>query len=326
MREVFVAGAAMTRFGKFPDRTIRSLTEEAVGGALSDAGAGAAEVETAFFGNAVAGLLTGQEMVKGQVALRHTGVMGIPIVNVENACASSSSAFHLAHLAVASGSVDIALAVGAEKLTHPDKALAFGAIGTAVDLDEARERIRAAAADASPEATGGKRSPFMDVYAAYARAYMERSGATAADFAQVAVKSHHHGSLNPHAQYRDEVSADEVLASRMIAPPLTLLMCSPMGDGAAALVLCSADALARLGGPSTSAKVRVAATVMKTANDRRADEPGVVERASQRAYELAGVGPDDLDVVELHDAAAPAELILYEELGMCEPGEGPKLL
>ena len=317
MRNVFIAGAGMTAFGKFMDRPIRSLAEEAVGDALSDAGAEAGDVEMAFFGNAVAGLLTGQEMVRGQVALRKTGLMGIPIVNVENACASSSSAAHLAWMAVTSGSVDVAIAVGAEKLSHPDKALAFDAIGRAVDLDEARAQAAEGGGDTPT------RSPFMDIYAQYARDYMERSGATAADFAQIVVKSHHHASLNPKAQYRDEVTVEEVLGSRMISDPLTLLMCSPMGDGAAALVLCSEEGLRRLG---VSDPVRIAATVMKTANDRRLDEPGVVERAAERAYQVAGIGPEDLDVVELHDAAAPAELIIYEELGLCGPGEGPKFL
>ena len=316
MRDVYIAGAGMTPFGKFMDRSIRSLAEEAVGDALGDAGAAAGDVEMAFFGNAVAGLLTGQEMVRGQVALRKTGLMGIPIVNVENACASSSSAAHLAWMAVGSGSVDVAIAVGAEKLSHPDKALAFDAIGRAVDLEEAK-------AQAPEPGDSPTRSPFMDIYAQSARDYMRHSGATAADFAQIVVKSHQHAALNPKAQYRDEVTVEEVLASRMISDPLTLLMCSPMGDGAAALVLCSEEGLRRLG---VSQPVRIAATVMKTANDRRLDEPGVVERAAERAYQIAGIGPDDLNVVEVHDAAAPAEMIIYEELGLCGPGEGPKLL
>lgn len=320
MRDVYVAGAGMTQFGKFMDRSVRSLTEESVAAALADAGVSPGEVGMAFFANAVAGLITGQEMVRGQVALRHTGVMGIPIVNVENACASASSAFNLAYMAVASGSVDLALAVGSEKLTHPDKSRSFEAIGTAVDMEEIRER--AAALDGGGESMGGAtRSPFMDMYAAYARAYMEKSGATVEDFAKVAVKSHYHASLNPKAQYRDRVTVEEILASREIAPPLTLLMCSPIGDGSAALLLCSDELRERLG-----AEVKVAATVMRTNTDRRADEPGLVERAAERAYQLAGIGPDDVNVAEVHDAAAPAELIIYEELGFCGPGEGPKLL
>jgi acetyl-CoA acyltransferase len=336
MREVYVAGAAMTRFGKFPDTTIRALAEEAVNGALGDAGLTAADVGMVFFSNAVAGILTNQEMIRGQVALRHTGLLGVPMVNVENACASASSAFYLACLAVGSGAVEVALAVGSEKLTHEDRSRSFAAIGTAVDqlqLAELRQWASSGSsgsagsplpeqAEAAPgQAGGGKRSFFMDIYAASSRAYMRSSGATREDFAQVAVKSHRHAALNPYAQYRTEVTVDDVLASREIAPPLTLLMCSPIGDGAAALVVCSPGMARRLG-----AQVRVRACSLVSGRDRRAGEPGAVERAAEAAYEQAGLGPGDLDVVELHDAAAPAELITYEELGLCGPEEGPALL
>lgn len=322
-RDVYVAGAGMTRFGKFPQATVRSLAEEATTDALADAGITTDEVGMVFFANAVQGVLTNQEMIRGQVALRHTGLLGLPLINVENACASASSAFHLACMAVGSGAVEIALAVGAEKLTHEDKARSFAAIGTAVDqleLASIRERIAAA------EGNGGggqseKRSMFMDFYAAGARGYMQASGATAEDFADIAVKSHHHASLNPKAQYRTEVTREEVLGSRIIADPLTLLMCSPIGDGAASLVVCSKEAAERLG-----AKVKVRATALVSGRDREAGEPDSEELASKKAYEQADLGPESVDVVELHDAAAPAELIGYEKLGLCAPGDGPKLL
>jgi acetyl-CoA acyltransferase len=336
MLDVFVAGAAMTRFGKFPECTIRSLAEEAVRDALRDAGIGPEAVQMVFFSNATAGILHGQEMIRGQVALRHTGLLGLPIVNVENACASASTAFHLACMAVGSGAVDVALAVGSEKLTHEDKLRSFAAIGTAVDtleLQQLKDRLRtpelvaAGAGGASPGPTqadggGGNRSFFMDIYASQSRAYMESSGATARDFAEVAVKSHRNAALNPKAQFRSEVSIEEVLASREVASPLTLLMCSPIGDGAAAVVVCSEKYARRLG----IAPVRVRACTLLSGTDRTADQPGAVERASQRAYEQAGLGPEDLNVVEVHDAAAPAELMSYEELGLCGVGEGPRLL
>jgi acetyl-CoA acyltransferase len=259
-------------------------------------------------------------MIRGQVALRQTGLLGLPIVNVENACASASTAFHMACMAVGSGSADIAMAIGAEKLTHQDKVRTFAAIGTAVDqleLEQLRERM--ATAEAGP--ASGKRSFFMDIYAAGSRAYMSASGATAADFADVAVKSHRHAALNPKAQYRTEVTRQEVLESRPIAPPLTLLMCSPIGDGAAALVVCSEQAAARLG-----AVVKVRAAALLSGRDRKPGEPTADERAVTLAYEQAGLGPEDLSVVELHDAAAPAELMAYEKLGLCKPGGGPALL
>jgi acetyl-CoA acyltransferase len=337
MRDVLVAGAGMTAFGKFMDRSVRSLAEEATAEALADAGAAPSEVDAAFFSNATAGVLTGQEMIRGQSALRHTGVLGVPIVNVENACASASSAFWLAWMAVASGAAEIALAIGAEKLTHSDKARSFAAIGTAVDLEELGAPVRdplartllagsplPAAADADPGAPGrgAGRSPFMDIYAQMTRQYMDRSGATPADFARVVVKNQGNGKLNPKAQYGADLTVEEVLASREISPPLTLLMCSPVSDGGAALVLCSERAAARLGADT----VRVRATVLVSGRDRGPDDDGAVERAVRRAYDAAGVGPDDLDVVEVHDAAAPAELMVYEELGLCAAGDGPKLL
>ena len=344
MRDVYIAGAGMTAFGKFMGSTVRSLAEEATAEALRDAQATPGDIEMAFFSNATAGILTGQEMIRGQVALRNTGVLGVPIVNVENACASASSAFWLAHMAVASGQADIALAIGSEKLTHPDKMRSFAAIGTAVDLENlvaAREALTrtllgtgsAAGPDAGsplpvgaevmPEKqSGGGKSPFMDVYAGMTRHYMEQSGATPEDFARIAVKNQGNGKLNPKAQYGGDITVEEVLASRQISGPLTLLMCSPIGDGSAAIVLCSEEAARRLGADT----VRVRATALVSGRDSGPGDAGAVERAVAKAYEMAGVGPEDLDVLEVHDAAAPAELMIYEELGLCGPGEGPKLL
>jgi len=166
------------------------------------------------------------------------------------------------------------------------------------------------------------KSPFMDVYAGMTRHYMEQSGATPEDFARIAVKNQGNGKLNPKAQYGGDLTVHEVLSSRAISGPLTLLMCSPIGDGSAAIVLCSEEAARRLGAET----VRVRATALVSGRDRTPEEPGAVERAVAKAYDMAGVGPDDLDVLEVHDAAAPAELMIYEELGLCGPGEGPKLL
>ncbi|HZE66170.1 MAG TPA: thiolase family protein [Sporichthyaceae bacterium] len=316
MTGVQIIGTGMTPFGKFESATVRSLATSAVNDALADAGVGTDAVGAVFFANAVAGLITGQEMIRGQQALRYTGLLGVPIVNVENACASASTAFNLAVSAVASGQVDVALAVGAEKMSHPDKQRAFDAIGTAVDLEALAEL------QAELGGGGGQKSFFMDVYAKLTRAYMEVSGATAEDFAQIAVKSHDHAALNPKAQFRQPVTAAEVLASRTISDPLTLLMCSPVGDGAAAMLVASADYAKRLGVPG----VKVRASVLVSGTDRAAGEPNAVERAARKAYAAAGVSPSEVDVIEVHDAAAPAELMAYEDLGLCERGEGPKLL
>jgi acetyl-CoA acetyltransferase len=290
VRKVFVTGIGMTRFGKQPDSTLKTLTAKAVATALHDADVPVERIDSIYFGNAMAGSLTGQEMVAGQVALAPLGFRGLPIVNVENACASASTAFHLAWMAVASGAADIALAVGAEKMTHPDKGHSLAALGGALDVD----------ATNNPRTPG--RSPLMDVYAAEARQLMEQAGTTIYDLARVVVKNQYHGSLNPLAQYGNAIlTVEEVLADREIVWPLTLRMCSPISDGAAAAVLSAA--------PSPKA-VGVASTVIVANRDGRT----VAGLAAEKAYSLAGVGPEDLDIAELHDAAAGAELALYEQL------------
>lgn len=310
-----IVGVGMTRFGKLPERSLRSLAEEAVAEALADAEVATSDVDSVFFANGVGGLLTGQEMIRGQAALRDTGLLGVPLVNVENACASASSAVHLAWLEVAAGQSEVALAVGAEKLTHPEKGRAQDAIGTAVDL----ERPPDVFADEDDTAWESSGSPFMDIYAAIAREHMRRTGATKDDFAAVAAKASRHGSLNPRAQFRQPRSVEEVLASRLIVEPLTLLMCSPIGDGAAALLLCSREYAERL----EAQPIGIRASVLLSGAD---DAAPAAERASRAAYERAGIGPEDLDLVELHDAAAPAELSLYEELGLTEAGGAAGLL
>src|SRR5258708_38509051 len=180
MRKVVVAGIGQTTFGKFKERSVRSLAEEALQRVLKDAGIDASRIGVVYFANALSGLITGQETIRGQVALRYTPLMGTPIVNIDNACASGSSAFNLAWLSVASGQVDVALAVGAEKLTHEDKAVTFGAFASGVDVEE-RHRIM--------RETPCNHSLFMDIYAARTRKYMAASGATTADFAAVSIKT-----------------------------------------------------------------------------------------------------------------------------------------
>jgi acetyl-CoA acetyltransferase len=332
MRRVAVVGAGMTRFGKYTDKTLKDIGREAVEAAMKEAGVDKPQIEAAMVGNAVAGLITGQEMIKAQVILREMGFGDIPMVNTENACASSSTAFHLAWLYVASGMYDCVLALGVEKLYHEDKRRSFQAIGSAVDMTMVQELLKATAArgvsDSEKPAAGGgggageKRSMFMDFYAAGAREHMKRYGSTAVQFARVAVKSHHNASLNPYAQYRETYSVEDILASPMVAEPLTRLMCSPIGDGAAALILCSEEKAKQL----TTKPVWVTASVLGSGKDRAPGEAGVTTRMAEKAYKLAGVGPEDLDVVELHDASAPAELMEYEELGLCKLGEGGKLI
>ncbi len=311
MRKVVIGGVGMTPFGKFLERNLKSLAEEAVSLALKDAGVTVNDVERVFFGNAAAGVVTGQEMIRAQSSLRNTGLDGKPMYNIENACASGSSALNLARLSVASGQCETALVVGVEKLTHENKAVSFGAFAKAVDLEEPL-----------PEGvTTGTGSLFMDLYAAKARKWMDKTGADASDFARVVVKSRRAGSLNPHAQFRIETSIEEVLASRMVSDPLTLFMCSSIGDGGAAAFICSEDYAAR----RDIRPVFIRASSIVSA---KADGSGelVAVRAANAAYEEAGIGPSEVHVVELHDASAPAELIHYENLGLCAPGDAPRLI
>jgi acetyl-CoA acetyltransferase len=331
MRDVAVVGAGMTNFGKFLDRSMKDIAGEAVKSALDSAGIDKSKIEAAVVGNATAGLITGQEMIRGQVVLREMGIGGIPVINTENACASSSTAFHVAWMYVASGMYDVALAVGMEKLYHEDKTRSFRAIGAAVDVEWVQQMAAAAKAakengdrenPAPEEGAGEKRSMFMDFYAAFARQHMQKYGTTKEQFARVAVKNHYHGSLNPHAQYREVYSLEDILASPPVAEPLTRLMCSPIGDGAAAVVICSAEKAKQF----TSKPVFVRASVLASGDDRQPGQPGITERAAQKAYETAGVGPEDINVAEVHDASAPAELVIYEELGFCKPGEGGQLI
>lgn len=318
MRNVVVAGVGMTPFGKFLEKSVRQQAEEAVRLAIEDAGADIADVEAVFFANAASGLITGQEMIRGQAALRRTGLMGhAGIVNVENACASGATAVHLAWLSVASGQNDVVLAVGTEKLTHEVKAHTFKAMEAGVDLEE----LEALKARVAQEGDGQPKSIFMDIYAEKTRKYMQASGATAADFAAIAVKSHHAATMNPLAQYRDEVTVDDVLESRLISDPITLLMCAPIGDGGAAVVICTEEYARRIG--ADAVRVR-ASTLVSGSGD--SDEPIAAVRASRKAYEEAGIGPEEVDVVEVHDATAPAEMILYEKLGLCGENEGPAFL
>ena len=326
MREVAIVGAGMTRFAKHMDRSMKDLAREAVEGALQSAGVEKNALEAVAVGNAMAGLITGQECVRGQVVLREMGIGGIPVINTENACASAATAFHIAWLYVASGMYDIVLALGMEKLYHEDKARSFAAIGSAIDVELMRQTLAKFEATTKEQGEGGgagkSRTLFMDYYAELAREHMRRYGITKEQFSKVAAKNHTNGSLNPHAQFRTPRTVEEVLASPVIAEPLTRMMCSPIGDGAAAVVLTSAENARRF----TTKPVYIKASILSSGKDRAPGEPGVTERTAKKAYEVAGVGPEDLDVAEVHDASAPAEIFIYEELGLCRAGEGGRLI
>lgn len=308
MREAVVLGVGMTRFGKFLERGLKDLAREAIACAIEDAGVDALAIEAAFGANAVAGLITGQESVRTEVVLRAAGLHAIPVFNVENACASASSAFHLARIAVESGEHDCVLAVGFEKLTHREKRRTFEALATAVDVEEA-----------PPHEASAARSVFMDHYAASARAYMQRYGITVAELAWVSAKNHVHAASNPFAQYRTPMTVEEVLADVLVVDPLTRAMCSPIADGAAAAIVCSPAFARRF----QATPVRVLSSVVRSYAPRSASAGA---RAAEAAYARAGVGPRDVSVFEVHDATASAEMLVYEELGLCAPGEAARLI
>lgn len=315
MRDVSIIGVGMTPFGKFPDTSLRDLGTAAITEALDDAAVTAEDIDLVIHANAVGGLLTGQEMTRGQVVVSGTGLAGKPLVNVENACASSSTGLHLALTAIRSGMYETVLVVGNEKMSGRGTRAVLDALTSAADVDRIEEFNR--------ELTGREgaaESFFMEVYAQETREYMELSGATEHDFALVAAKNSAHAALNPKAQYRTRRTPEEVLASRHVAGPLTMLMCSPVADGAAALVVRASDRVT-----DRSAAVRVRASAVLTGIPGGAEE-SLERRTIAAAYQQAGLGPQDLDLVELHDAASPNELIVYEALELCPAGDGPKLL
>jgi acetyl-CoA acetyltransferase len=328
--QAFIAGVGMTHFGKHLELGLKSLGAQAVKSAVADAGVELRELQAAWVGNAAAGLMTGQESIRGQVILRSIGVGRIPVINVENACASASTALFEACAMVTAGLYDVVLALGVEKLYDADKRKSFAAFGGAVDVEALRQILdrmqRDAATSGSAAASQGageRRSMFMDLYAAAARAHMQRWGTTVEQMAGVSAKNSLHGSLNPRAQFRDVLTVDDVLHAPMIAEPLTRPMCSPIGDGAAAAVIMSEREMRRRG---LRRPVRVLSSVLHSGWDRDGDDEGTVDVCAREAFEESGVGPMDLDVVECHDASAPAELIAYESLGLCAKGGGGRLV
>lgn len=373
----------MLRFGRMPDRGIKSLTGEALTLALADAGLDARRIESAWFANSGWGANGGQDSIRGEVALRAAGMGAIKVVNVENACAGGATALHGAWLDIASGEHEVAIAIGAEKLVQSSRLRTFASFLGGMDVealpsllamarslgdgapapkpapalrpsrrvrrgrwasiralpsmlrdamviadryhldlaalakDAARSRLRAGFRG------DGGRSPFMDVYAIAARRHMAQFGSTARQLAVIAAKNRQHGSLNPLAQVQRAMTPDEVLVDALVASPLTRAMCAPIGDGAAAAIVCS-ERFARTHGLSRAVRIRASVLTSGARNDIDRDdgEVGIAERASRRAYEIAGLGPDSISLAEVHDATAFGELHQAEALGFCAEGQG----
>ena len=298
-REVVVAGVGLHPFGRFPDKDLATLAREAVVPALRDAGVGWKDISVAYFGHVYY-----HGMSVGETALANLGLTGIPIINVENACSSGSTAFWQAYWGIATGLYDLALAFGAEKVPRGP---------VTVTADESPERY-----------IGGDH--MMAGYALRMRRYMEETGAPVTAFAQVSVKARQNAALNPYAHRKQEYSLEEVLQSRLIADPLTLYQCCPTSEGAAAAVLCAADALDRYG-IDKGRTVRIAAAILTSGSyngrgsDHSAFSPYRTEPAALRAYEMSGIGPQDVDLVQVHDAATIGELQQLESLHLVPWGE-----
>ncbi|WP_344762319.1 thiolase family protein [Actimicrobium antarcticum] len=327
MSRTYIVGVGITRFSKQLDTSVKELVREAVNGALKDAGCDANMLQGAYFATAGQGAIEGQFMVAGQIALGAMGITGIPVVNVENACASSSTALNAAQMFVASGAGDICLAVGVDKLFSSDKEKSFAVFDGAWDVHQASEQMQVLmhlAADVTPPpgfVDPGKRSVFMDIYASLARLHMKTFGTTQRQLAAVAAKNHVHSTRNPLAQFQYPLTIDEVLAARPVSWPLTLPMCAPISDGAAAAIICNEAGLKKL---QQNRAVALCASVLRSATDRKANQydQHLCHLAALQAYEIAGVGPADMSLAEVHDATAFAEIQQTEALGFCDFGEG----
>lgn len=306
MREVAVIGAGMIKFGKYPDYPTARMGGDAVHKALQHAGVARRSIQAAYLGNITSPTNCCQRV------LAEAGISGIPAFNHENACASSSSAFRSAYESVATGVHDMVLAIGVENLTSliASGMMSSGPLqvpfGTNLDIDN------------------GMMMPAM--FALIGRRHMMDYGTTVEQFAQIAVKNHKNSTMNPFAHYTKACSLEEVMNSAMICDPLTLYQCCPIGDGAAAVVLCAGDKARQY----TSKPVWVKGSVLN-AGRYKAGAKGPVRiqtcvDSAKEAYEVAGLGPEDLDVVELHDCFSIHELVAYEDLGLCAKGEGSRLV
>ncbi|MBU1672601.1 MAG: thiolase family protein [Actinobacteria bacterium] len=327
--DVYIVGAGMTRFGKYPDKGIKQLTAEAMEALAEDLTFDKKDIQAAWFSNTGWGIYQGQHGIRGEVALAPVGIQGIAITNVENACAGGSTALREAWMGIKAGLYDVVLAVGAEKVWFPeDKKKMFEGFMSGADVEFIRTIIEQFQADAKKKASESKstgkekqggHSAFMDIYAMGARVHMQQYGTTQRQLACIAAKNHHHGSMNPLAQYQMDMSVDEVLDDVMVAYPLTRSMCAPVGDGGAAAILCSERALSRF---PDARPVRIRACTQGSGSLPDSGLESIGPRVARETYEAAGLGPEDIDLAEVHDATSFGELAQYEELGLCPVGEG----
>jgi acetyl-CoA acetyltransferase len=309
MRNIYVAGVYMTRFG-FLAENYRELAEEAVWGALKDSGLKPSDIEVAYCGYGNTGLVYNQEFSVGQTCLREIGIREIPILRVEQACNSGSCAFREGIIAIQSGLYDVALVFGVEKLTGKGTPIALNALSAGLDL----------------ELYGQFGLLPTNPFAMIARRHMYEFGTTKEQMALVSVKNRKHASLNPKAHFRKETTVEEVLKSAVISDPLTLFMCCPISDGGAAAILVSEDFMQKR---NFRKPIKVAGSLLTSGNfsfESTLTHFEITVKTSRKLYEMAGIGPEDIDLAEVHDAFSIAEILHYEDLGFCPKGEGGRFI
>ena len=327
--DVYIYGVGMNKFGKYLDKGIKDLTGEALKSLKNDSEINFGELEAAWFSNSAWGMYQFQHSIRGQVALSANNIDKIPIINVENACASGSTAFHSAWMAIKSG-YDCCLAIGAEKIYLEDRKKMMGGFITYTDVEKTRqfmeqmkkkaekekaEKAKEQGSKETKEKKGGH-SAFMDFYAMAARNHMKKYGTTKRQYAVVAAKNHNNSTLNPLAQYTFPMTVDEVMEDYEVAYPLTRAMCAPVGDGAAAAIICSEKFLKEHPNPRV---IKIRASVLRSGSWKK---DNIGERASSAAYEMAGIGPEQINVAEVHDASAYGEITQIEQMGFCPLGQG----
>ena len=305
MSDVYVIGTDMIKFGRFPEISVPKLGARAAHMALDDAGVTINDIQAFYSGNlGQAGAMVGQRI------LAEIGQTGIPVVNCANACATGATAFREGWMSIKAGVYDLVLCVGTEQM---GRGLLGGAGG--------KKGI-------SSEGLLGS-STMPAVFAEAGMEHQRKYGTSFRQFAQVSVKNHHHSTLNPKAMYQIETPLDTVMNSEMIAYPNTKLMCSVNVDGSAAAVICSEQKARALGVMSRAVRVRSSVLTSDPFQERNLQMPDVntcTQRAAEASYEAAGVGPDDIDLVELHDCFATAEILHYGNLGLCKPEEAGTFL
>jgi acetyl-CoA acyltransferase len=322
---IAVTGVGMTPFGRQPTESVASLAAAAAAAAILDAGLSPRDIDVVVFANSTQGAMDGQHGIRGQLALAGIDLGVVPIINVENACCSSTTGLHVATAYVRSGMARHALVVGSEVMTQAPTESILAAFEGSWDVAHREESIArlaewGAGTPAPDDAVElASRTVFMDIYAAFARDHMTRFGSTAEQFAAVSSKNHMHSVNNPNAQFQKAFTVEEILASKPVVWPLTVPMCSPISDGAAAAVVST---VASAAAPGRAVVIRGIALGHGGSWDGKDPADHVSHRTALRAFEEAGLTPADVDVAEVHDATAVGEVQQIEHMGLVPYGDG----